>query len=320
MKKILKIAAVNIFIVILILGILEAFSYLQYTNKHKDSLDKLNNAFAAKIGRPLLSFGYKMPRRFNYEIFKKVYRNTVYGDNSKGSILLFGDSFAQGFLLKDNQTLHYKLSKKTGRTVYNRAMSSMGPAFTYYSLLNDKNLTPENANIKSIYYILIWDHLNRLYTYYCSPFGNQLNIRYEEVIEKKDERKKTLKEIEPSFIPFYSSFLVKEIQEIIVNHKFYNEENNFELFNALMSETIKLSKEKYPGSKFVILEYPDWYNKRLPEKEIETLKSFGADFINVEELVEHTLTDKEYLIEDGLHPSEKAWDEISDKLIETVKL
>ena len=53
----------------------------------------------------------------NYSDDRRITRSS---NHNKGAIIIFGDSFAYGAWLDDNETLNYQLSKLTGRTVYNR--------------------------------------------------------------------------------------------------------------------------------------------------------------------------------------------------------
>lgn len=312
MKKILTLLTINFILFLIFIVCAEAYSYHKIFEAQKGFIESSNTYFKKNGINYRLITGYSWPIKFNYNTYKSCMRPTVYGKGNKKPLLFFGCSFTQGSGLKEKQTLTYKISKLTNRTIYNRGRGGTGPQFVYYQL-NDKNFKQEVPDAEYIIYTFIWDHLYRLYSYSYGPYGNDQNLRYK-IVDNK------LEEIKPTFVPFYTLFMVKKIQFNIRDRKFFKEEQNYELFNTLMQESIKIAQKKYPNSKFIILEYPDSRDRKFSQDEILKLKNMGYTVINIEKLLGHDLKQKKYRLGDDIHPSEYAWDEIAPKLVQKLKL
>lgn len=316
-KKLLTIIAVNLIILLIFMTGAESYSYKkdleanpqsfeQFIRDTKDKTYENENAFLKLAQR------YPYPQEFNYDKYKEHMRPINYGLSNKKPIIFFGCSFTEGARLQLTQTLAFKISNLTNRTTYNRGKNGTCTQFMYYQL-NDKNFKNEVPNANCIIYTFIWDHLARLHSDQLNPFTNVLNLRYKITNNK-------LEEVKPSFIPFTMLYVVKNIQCGRTETEIAKEQTNYNLFNLMMKESFEIAQKKYPNSKFVILEYPVTFGKKLPQEEILKLENMGFTFIDIEELLGHDLDDAKYRTEDQYHPSELAWNEIAPKLVQKLNL
>jgi hypothetical protein len=137
------------------------------------------------------------------------------------------------------------------------------------------------------------------------------NLRYEIQGDK-------LKEINPQFNPLYSSFLVKRILNKKIRLAGNKERQDFKLFNKIMKETANIIKEKYPNAKFIMLEFPQISDLRLPDNEIKELETYGITVLRVKDFLPYNIdvTDEQYWLEDKLHPTSEFWDMFLPKIVE----
>lgn len=311
-KTILTIFTINIILLIFFLVCIEAYTFKRTYESTKTDIAKFNKPYEEKGDPFRFKIDYECPKKFNYNDYKNELRPVNYKKSNKRPVLFFGCSFTEGMGLKNEQTLAYKISELTNRTTYNRGKSSTGPQFMYYQL-NDKNFKKEVPDAEYIIYTFIWVHFERLYNYRTCQFVKDLNLRYKVVNNH-------LVEVNPVFPPFYSLYTVKNLQYAIEKKKTDQEIKDNKLFNLMMEECFKLAQKKYPHSKFVILEYPDWNKKNLSSEEIKKLQNMGFVFIDAEKLVGHNFDDNKYILEDKLHPSELVWNEVAPKLVKKLKL
>lgn len=313
MKKIIiKIIIINLLLILVALIGIETFTYKKTYEETKADIAKFNIPYE-KSGDPFrFKTDYTYPRKFKYEEYKLHLRPVNYKKSNKRPVLFFGCSFTEGLGLKNEQTLAYKISELSSRTTYNRGRSSTGPQFMYYQL-NDKNFKKEVPDAEYIIYTFIYAHLERLYNYRTCTLVNNLNLRYKIV-------NNSLEEVHIIFPPIYSLYTVKNIQYGIEKKEIQQEEKDHKMFNLVMEGCYKLVQQKYPHSKFVILDYPDWTRKKLPLTEVKNLQEMGFIVINAESLVGHSFNNNKYILEDNLHPSELAWNEIAPKLVKKLKL
>lgn len=312
-KRLLNVLLINLSIFLLLFSFLELYSYKKLTYTLHKAMIRLN----VKSSDDEWKVKYEKINKFNYLKWKKLFRPVLYGSEAKRPLIFFGCSFIYGFGLENNQTLPYKIARLTNRTVYNRAYNCWGAQHVLYQLKR-KDFEKEVPDAEFIIYTFIYDHLNRLnrYTVGLPP---EMMLRYE-ILNNKPE------ELKPSFLPLYSLFTVRYIQDSMTKIKNKNYDNLIYLFNTIMDESIRLSHQKYPNSKFVILEYRE-LNYDISDEEllkfnqnIKNLINRGFIVIDLQKLVGHELNTKEYLLDDGFHPSEKAWEEIAPKLVKYLKL
>lgn len=314
-NKVFKIILINVLILIALICCLELYSYNKLKEKHSEYLKNINSKIS-KNDKPL-KLRYGRVRSFDYDFDKKGFRPVIYGSNQKRPIVFFGCSFMYGLRLKNEQTLPYKVSKLTNRTTYNRAINGWGTQHVFYQLKRE-DFKKEVPDAEYIIYTVIYDHLNRFYAYNISDFSFEAMLRYK-------HNGSNLSEIKPVFLPCYSLYTVRNIQDIIASVKNKNINDLFFIFNQMMMKSLELSRKKYPNSKFVILIYKDAnplseFEQNQYIENMNNLKNKGFIVIDAQDLVGHDFKDKKYLSNDNWHPSEKAWDEIAPKLVEYLKL
>ncbi len=297
---------INLLLIVIVLGIAEFTSFIAIKNKNEFFIMKANKSGTDPIANEFKT-KYKILEDFNPENFRK---SIIKEDTKKNPIILFGCSFAEGAGLNDENTPCSKLSKLTGRSCINRSKGATGTQFIYYQLLNTDN-NNEYKNADYIIYVFIWNHLHRLYNYQISPLIYMFNLRY------KADKYGKLKEIKPKFKFIYSSFFIKSILNKKIFLDIDKEEKDFKLFNAMMKEIYRLSKEKYPNAKFIMLEFPETSHLELPENEIKTLNSYGIEVIKAREFLNNiNYYERKYWLEDEIHPTSELWDFILPQLKE----
>ncbi len=315
MKKIFKIILVNFIIFIFLLALSEVICYKKLEQRYEEPLKNFNRA---KTGNTAL-IRYQRIEKFSYTDLRQSFRIFKKDNAKKKPIIIFGCSFAHGFGLSDNDVFAKRLSDLSGRTVFDRSSSGTGLQHVYYQL-NTKSIQNEIPVADYIIYVFIYDHFDRLFKNRACIVSQQLMLRY-----KINNNK--LEEIKPIFLPLNSLYTTIVIQEHIL-HTIHNKKVDDEsrLFTKIIKESQKTAKEKFPEAKFIILVYPeplaskyeinlDYYNK-----ELNKLSKEGFIVINAERLVGHPLNSKEYTGKDGYHPSAKAWQEITPKLVKNLSL
>lgn len=310
-NKILKIVLINIVILLVAAVFVEIYSHNEYQKTYANIIEAQNKV-NERLGAPKIKLDYKLIYDFDYDRFKRGMRPIVYAKTNKRPLLFMGCSYTYGWGLNNNQLLSTKMSKLTHRVAYNRGIAAAGAQHIYYQLDRD-DFYKEVPDAEYIIYTFIHDHIDRLYKYQFAFFGVEANLRYKVKNQK-------LEQVKPLFLPMYSLYTVRRIQSDIEQKEVANQEKSFDLFLTIMKDSLKLAKKHYKNVKFVILTYKDPSNTTLSEQEIDALKKAGFIVLDAEKLVGHELTSKEYKVEDGDHPSEKAWDEIVPKLSKTLSL
>lgn len=315
MNKIRKILTINISAILILLIISDLCIYTIEKEKWMVGVRKCEKT-QGSLGfnnKAHTDVHYKYIVKYKYEHYKKHFRPVLYSKNSrKRPITLFGCSYTEGLGLKENQTFGYKLFQKTDRTVYNRGALGTGPQFILYQLRRD-DFYKEVPDAEYFIYTFIPDHFERMYKYQASFFYKDINLRFELKNGKVEE-------VKPAFLPLYSLFTIKKIQEIISNKKIQNTTKTFNLFLAIMKDSIALTKQHYPNSKFIILFYKDPTRKVLSSEQIKRLEDTGFIVVDSEKLAGHELMSKQYRLADENHPSEKAWNDIVPNLVRYLNL
>lgn len=259
-------------------------------------------------------------KRFDYEKYKEQFRPVEKPINchsqAKKSIILFGCSYVWGTGLNDNQMLSYKISSLTSRTVFNRAMYGWGVQHMLYQLKRE-DFYKEVQEPEYVFYVFIDDHMNRLFRRQEFAFKSQEYLHY-------SLKNNKFIEDEPLYEIFGGLYLIKYLDLWITANSFQSEnfENNFNYMELMFRECIRLLKQHYNKAKFIILLYPSPYAgvSSIEKGNWKKIESYGFQVINLEELVGHSLADKQYKVKDNEHPSEKAWDEISTALVKRLKM
>ncbi len=298
-----RIVLINILLMLLVLFGIELYCFKLTNDKNmafKAQAERLeaNNA-NAYVTKYRLMKDFDAPRTRHFE-----------GSNPElKPILLFGCSFAEGAGLSDEDSPCSQLTKLTGRTCYDRSKGATGTSFMYWQLLNyDFDEVTKDAGY--IVYIYINNHLTRLYNYQINPLIDIFNIRY------KFDKNGNLVELKPAPRFIYSLFSVKRFLNRKVVEQAVQEENDFKMFNKMMSDSAEILRKKYPNSKFIMLEYPDLSGRFLPDNEIETLKSYGITVVRANDLIgDIDLNEPQYWLSDNIHPSMEAWNIIMPEFV-----
>ena len=270
------------------------------------------------------TFEFYPPERFISLEKAEIKNNIKY---EKPPILMIGCSYTWGELLPENETPEAKITKLTGRFVYNWGISGHGPIpqISLFNLEHKYHLLKEKPEY--VIYTYMFHHPERLW---CIEKYNVL-------------RKEKLIPSQPYNI-LYNSYLYRKNKD----HEFERLYNNFEMKYELFLNVVKLLKQKseqeFPGSKFVMLLYSD-INKDLCEglqsttEDIErnnklfdllyskefrkTLEDMGIIVISTEELTRRKMDKTSDRIPNDPnhpHPSSSAWDEIIPKLVQRLNL
>ncbi len=321
-KEIILSSTIIFFVVIFIFFLCDFCCYSLVYKKQIDYLKTNKNRYVPK-------FNYSLKLEdFNkeYKIIKQNdFRKPLGVDSNKKSIVVFGCSFAFGYVYPEEQTISYQLYKNTKRPVYNRAFCSWGIQHMLYQL-RKKSFYKEIKNPDCFIYVFIPDHVRRMYTYVFDTIDgyNLFYLRYELKNKKLEEVKINKKNI------FLGSSLYKEYQNM-KSHDLYNnfKENKekTELLKALFVESNKLLKTKYPDSRFVILKYDNSVNADQERYYLDSgvwddLKKEGMIIISTKELTDKNLALPDYTYNGEIdnHPNGKAWEEIVPSLVQKLKL
>lgn len=291
--------------ILALLVITEGMSYVLYYMKYREAI-KIQWQNGNKF-----FFTYGMPKEFSPDDIVYNWHNRVFKKNGgKKPFAVVGCSFAEGSCLEDKQTFGYKVSDMTNRTCYQRGVTATGLPYVYYQIKN--KLIPQDSEY--VVYVFIYDHLFRLNQDFLGYWSDRFNLRY----EVKNGEVQQVVHKHPLLFSLYSTRLVREKLSDFDDEK---EMQDFVTFKPLLAQTTVEFKKNYPNSKFVFLEYPSGYNDFfvLPPKIIDFIKEQGCIYINANDLTGKDLGEPEYKVEgEGLHPNEKAWDELTPKFVEKV--
>lgn len=282
----------------------------------------------------VLSIRYKndedLPLKYHLMKHRKIenfgFRPIEYGNPEKGSVLLFGCSYAYGHDLKENQTFSKKLADMTERTVINRAAPAEGPAFMYFQLINTeiikniKNIFNEkniNENVKYIIYEYIPGHKIRNEHYRYNLNSEFFKIRY----KLKNDKLIYYKPFFPLSHSLFSVIFLEEAQQL----KTLRNEEYLKLMTVkLLRESYKLAKQHFPKAKFIILYLPDGQGdvNECVNEEKNLLNSVSNDIkvFAYSDLFPQIGEDKYWLPYDKTHPSALFWEEFTPVLVNALNL
>ena len=250
---------------------------------------------------------------------------------NKKPILLLGCSYAYGEFIDIKENFASKLSKYTNRWVYNLGEAGQGPIYSLMCLNKEKTEPLIDKKPEYIVYLYMFHHINRYYfSEYYSYYREKNWIPFQKY-NALDE--------------FYTFSYFRNIQL----ENYFSDDKNFEkrlkLFFNILSEMKKISDELYPNSKFVFLIYSDinfnlcnglWASVNNEQYQMDKLfeimnsdafkqkiASMGITVITTEELIGRKMSKASDRAENDPHyphPSPTAWDEITPKFIEYLKL
>ena len=317
-----KIILINLTVVIILFIILEFISYLLIKYDAKEYMDNCNMAARKKgANAVLLTQRYGPVRIFNQKDYTD-YRKTNIG-NKKSPIIFFGCSYMYGSLLKEEETLPYKIYEKTGRTTVNRAIPGGSIINTVYDL-KDKNFYNylKQNNIKNpqyIVYLFINDHFKRISNPYKGTVSHADNVFYEiNMIYKFKDGKLIDKTPSKFIVPFYGLYTKKAWHYFYADK--FSKETRFERMLKLLKAAKDITDKHFPNSKFVIIDYQDGGHFPMNKDFIKDLRDYGFIVLNAEDLAGHELNSEIWRAEDKEHPSANAVNDVADGLIKTLKL
>ena len=238
-----------------------------------------------------------------------------YDKHSNKTIMVLGCSYAEGAGLNRNEKLSYLLSEKLNYNVINAGFGGHGIQ-SAYKLLKDSSLF-NKYNIDYFVYVYISDHLRRLY-----ERDNLLSYEIYPHYEIKNGQ--LVEENLPDFI--FSSYTVNNISNWLMREKQKEEQKNYKLFNVVLSELEKTTKQINPNSKFIILVVPQKYSSEkfaldsmFPPEELSKIEKMNINVINAEDLTNENIREEKWYIEDKCHPSASYWKLIAPKFSKMIK-
>ena len=236
-------------------------------------------------------------------------------ESSKRSILIFGGSFGYGFLLEPQQSISYKLSEHSGRSVFNRSISSLGIQYVPY-IVEHYDLEKIVNDPEYIIFILIDNHLYRLYREIMDIDYPYIDILYK-------ENKNILEERRPFYSFLFKSAIIRYINVKLINY-LYNKKDKDKIFDFMKAHFLKMKSilnKKFPNSKLVILHYEECQESWIFDNpRWDELRDEGFIIINSYELTNEHLFEEKYKIPNDIHPNEAAWDLLVPKLVERLEL
>ena len=271
---------------------------------------------------------------FHLKRFKDLYQSSIVemrpieNVNSKESpILIFGCSYASGYVFDNQETISYVMSKYSKRPIINRAVSGWGIQHMLYQLENDKQLILSTKKPRYIFYVLMddIDHFERL----ClTNFPNILDNFYYLTYKIKDGK---LVERKPFLNLYYNFAIIRHIQNTLISNKVSSDiyiTQDKKIFNLfiLHFESINNLIEKYWAgdskeknkTEFIILDFGQNFNEYWEPQ----LEAIGINVINIPDLIGKNLEDiinpKLGLFEPEIcpHPNGKLWQLVVPKLKE----
>ena len=246
--------------------------------------------------------------------FRDYFPRPQIKETNKKPIVLLGCSFTQGTGLGENETLYYKLSNYTNRSVYTYAIGGAGPSQALYEI---ENGFPNVNNPEYIIYNFIEYHITRMYI--PTSFFFPLICFY------KVDKKGFLIPKNEFDILWYHSYTARALYEKYINYSLSTPEFNKLATDFLLKHFVQMKKvasKKYPESKFVIFAYDGekGLNNKSYIKSIENnLKKEGFIVVYMDELSDIDFTQKPYVLDDG-HPSSYAWNIVVPKLAQRLHL
>jgi len=336
MNKKAKVILFNLLIVFVLLLSSEFFIWGYINYKYKKEINFNPHAKIIKFHPGVKYFPqiYKKECFQDYEWSGRFPEGLYY---KKKPIVVFGCSFAYGFLLKNEETFSYKLSHLSKRPVYNRAYPGWGIQHMLYQV-RDKEFYKIIPEPEYVIYIYQLDHLRRLYVKRFNDFALLSEYLYLTYIEENNknlvEEYKYKKNHHLNIIK--RSYLYNKIYEILLSKLFYSivnnhDENNFLIKNITNSKKLDnintnfaflhfiSAKEEmqkhWKNTKYIIFSYDDYY---FHEEFLKRLSDNGFIVLKANDLTNENLLSSEFIQKDGIHPIGKVWDILTPKIIEKI--
>jgi len=326
--------------ILLICILLFAVDYLTAFFEYKKTIETYHSTMAKhkdfkKIQQDFGNFHYSLKlihfskhwndiRNLEFSLPKRLIISNSISKTPKPSIIIFGCSFADGLFLKDNETLGYRLSTLTRRTVYNRAFSGFGLGQMVWQtkqkkFYDDIKISPEYA-----IYVFILDHTRRMYEYKYAH--NNVYLSFEEKDGKLIEKNTMLLNLNRLYI--VRKFMKQTVFPKLLSKN--NNDKNFDLIKLHFEEARKELQKKYPDIKFIIIKHPSGLRESCPEDTYsleysyrtprwQELEDEGFIIYDLNEKLNLDMEDNEYTLPDG-HPNSRAWEVVSQKLVQDLNL
>lgn len=327
--KIIKIAGINILIVIFCLFIVEFITYKRQLTVEQNLIAlEYKGFFFNSFVSPLKKFKKAIVlAENNNSTSKRIWFRTLddkydkYINKKRKSILLFGCSFAVGVGLEDNKTFEYFLQKNTKRKVYNRALAGYGIQHMLYIVRNNLNILKNKKDFippEYAIYLFIENHIKRLYR--PNDYFDLYLMFY-----KWNKNKTDLVEFSEKDILYWHSYYLRNIY--LSNYdKFFNYTYNGEIM--LTDETADYTtmffiqayrelKKHFPDIKYIILVYD---GERCMNIIKDKLEKEGIKIVYLSELSKINFKEKKYLQDDMSHPNDKVWKIITPLFIKKARI
>ncbi len=316
--KIFLITCVNLIIILLVIILIDFMIY----KYHKVTFYKTN---LKDFEIPKFAYQTKPEFLFDMKTFFNGQSNVFRGRLPDGleykdaiPIVVFGGSFGHCQYLNYDQTFSYKLAHALKRPVYNRSISGRGPRQMYLQCVSE-DFYKAVPYADTVIYVMINDHYRRIYATHISMldlyFLDNYKIKNGKIVEVNHNN--------PVLNVIKSSYLVKAINQRIIKNYLYNYKNFDKITDDLilyfMESKKEMEKRWNNNINFIVLIYDGiLYQDVLLSK----LRAQGiqAYIINDELVPDIDLYDLNYRISaNNMHPNEKAWDIITQRVLEKVK-
>lgn len=247
--------------------------------------------------------------------------NNLPYDSQKQPIIIGGCSYAYGSSIKEDETFSYLLQKKSHRKVYNVSFPSHGIQHMFYKLKN-YSLFKNDINPEYFIYIFIEDHVRRLYVDFFDIKDNELYFNYK--IKKGKLIQPSLDEKDQiNFLNYIKiTYLAKKLNQFFFQNQ--NPDSEYNLLRLYLTECKKELVKHYPLAKFVIIVYADiddhWSVKKFHTDRWTELEKDGFIIINLDKREYKYLTKGEYVAKDSVHPSAKAWEELTPMIMKKLNI
>ncbi len=328
MKKLFKISLVffiNILILSLVLFISDLLVYKHYKNIFYDIRPKTSQI-------PNFTYKHYIPS-YIYDLsgfFKEKDDIYYWGRKPDGlkyckgkkdcrPIVLFGGSYAYGQYLKYNQTFSYKLANKLKRPVYNRGIIGGSWHLMYFQTNDEKgrDFYKDVPPSDTVIYIMINDHYRRTLLNY---FDVTDSFVYPHYTFKKD--KFVMDNYNNLPVTFFNSlYTVKHFNHIYADNYVKNFKNNKKLTDTALKYFLlsREAMEKRWGKKvkFIVIVYDDWHLNHT-DVFIDKLKENNFIVLKVSDYIKADLNSPEYKMQDNLHPTERAYEELADAVVKNI--
>ena len=233
--------------------------------------------------------------------------NSLPADKNKKPVIFMGCSFVYGIPLFENQTLPYKIAEITKRKVLNLAYPMEGIQHVLYKIQTADDFKENIKDAEYVIYLFMTDHLRRMYCNYFSLGDKSKYLKYKKT-------KNGLELVNPDVVYFSdrikNTYFTKRFSNFMYSIKSNNEK--FDLLKLYLEECKKSIESKNPNCKMVVIVYNSkksyienifpFHTDRWKELEDE-----GFTVINLDTEEYDYLAEREYVAEDNLHPSAKAW-------------